>query len=146
MNRDMKNIDFRKLSSEEVKRIRRQIVQLKEMGKTGKEIEELTGVRRSRVSEIWKAYQCNGEAALEMKKRGVRRILFPEEEAEIRETIVNRQPKEFGLPGYLWTMNNVRKYVWYTYQKKLTDRCALNYLHRWGVELSATSRAHSETD
>ena len=57
----MKHISFRKLSNEEVKRIRQQVVRLKEMGKTGKEIEELTGVDRSRVSEIWKTYQCNGK-------------------------------------------------------------------------------------
>lgn len=129
----MKHISFQKLSSEEVKLIRQHVVRLKEMGKTGKEIEELTGVCAQRVSEIWKAYQCNGEAALEAKKRGARRILFPEEEAEIRETIVKRQPKEFGLPGCLWTMNNVRKYVWHTYRKNITDRCASDYMHRWGL-------------
>ena len=131
--RDMKHVSFRKLSNEEVKRIRQQVVRLKEMGKTGREIEELTGLCQSRVSEIWKAYQCNGEAALEVKKRGVQRILFPEEEAQTRETIINRQPNEFGLPGNLWTMNNVCKYVWITYQKKLTDRCASNYMRRWGL-------------
>ena len=129
----MKRISFRELSGEEIKRIRQQVVRLKEMGKTGKEIEQLTGVGQSRVSEIWKAYQCNGEASLEVKKRGVQRILFPEEEAETREIIINRPPKEFGLPGDQWTMSNVRKYVWNTYKKSLTDRCALNYLHRWGL-------------
>ena len=123
----MKRISFRELSGEEIKQIRQQVVRLKEMGKTGKEIEQLTGVGQSRVSEIWKAYQCNGEASLEVKKRGVQRILVPEEEAETREIIINRPPKEFGLPGDQWTMSNVRKYVWNTYKKSLTDRCALNY-------------------
>ena len=62
------------------------------MGKTGKEIEELTGVRQNRASEIWKAYQREGEAALEVNRggrpEGSGRILLPEEEAEIRETIL----------------------------------------------------------
>ena len=40
--------------------VRRQVVRLKEMGKTGKEIEELTGVRQNRASEIWTAYQRSG--------------------------------------------------------------------------------------
>ena len=35
----MKYIDLRKLSSGELKQIRRQVVRRKEMGKTGKEIE-----------------------------------------------------------------------------------------------------------
>ena len=144
----MKHISFQNISREEVKRIRQQVVRLKEMGKTGKEIEGLTGVCPGRVSEIWKAYQCNGEAALEVKKRGVRRIPSPEEEAEIRETIANRQPKELGLPGYLWTMNNVCKYVWQTYQKKLTDWCASNYVHRWGLNCQQPVKcaARLETD
>ena len=133
----MNYIDLRKLSSRELKQIRRQVVCLKEMGKSGKEIEELTGVRQNRASEIWTAYQRSGEAALEVNRggrpEGSGRILLPEEETEIRETIVNRQPKEFGLPGYLWTMNNVSKYVWNTYQKKLTDRCASDYMRRWGL-------------
>ena len=66
----MERVSFQKLSSEEVKRIRQQLVRLKEMGKTGKEIEELTGVRQNRASEIWAAYQREGEAALEVNKGG----------------------------------------------------------------------------
>ena len=61
----MEYIDLRKLSGGELKQVRRQVVRLRVMGKTGKEIEELTGVRQNRVSEIWTAYQRSGEAALE---------------------------------------------------------------------------------
>ncbi len=61
----MKYIDLRKESREGLKQIRRQVVRLKKMGKTGKEIEELTGVRQNRASEIWTAYQREGEASLE---------------------------------------------------------------------------------
>ena len=53
----MEYIDLRKLSKGELKQVRRQVVRLKEMGRTGKEIEELTGVRQNRASEIWTAYQ-----------------------------------------------------------------------------------------
>ena len=53
----MEYIDLRKLNSGELKQIRRQVVRLKELGKTGKEIEELTGVRQNRTSEIWTAYR-----------------------------------------------------------------------------------------
>ena len=48
------------------------------------------------------AYQRNGKAAFEVNRggrpEGAGRILQPEEEAEIRETIVNRLSKEFRLP------------------------------------------------
>ena len=133
----MEYIDLRKLSSGELKQVRRQVVRLKEMGKTGKEIEELTGVRQNRVSEIWTAYQRSGEAALEVNRggrpEGAGRILLPEEETEIRETIINRQPKEFGLSGSLWTLNKVCEYVWKTYRKKMTDGCVSDYMRRWGL-------------
>ena len=133
----MKYIDLRKLSSGELKQIRRQVVRLKEMGKTGKEIEELTGVRQNRASEIWTAYQSRGEAAFEVNRGGrpesAGRILLPEEEAEIRETIMSRQPKEFGIPGYLWTLKKICVYVWKTYRKKMTDGCASDYMRHWGL-------------
>ena len=66
----MEYIDLRKVGREGLKEIRRQVVRLKKMGKTGKEIEELTGVRQNRASEIWTAYQREGESSLERKKYG----------------------------------------------------------------------------
>ena len=68
----IKYIDLRKVGEERLKQIRGQVVQLKKMGKSGKEIEELTGVRQSRASEIWTAYQREGEASLERKRYGRR--------------------------------------------------------------------------
>ena len=50
-----------------LKEIRRQVVRLKKIGKTGKGIEELTGVRQNRASKIWTAYQREGETSLERK-------------------------------------------------------------------------------
>lgn len=82
----MEYIDLRKLNRGELKQIRRQVVRLKKMGKTGKEIEELTGIRQCRASEIWTAYQQEGESSLEPKKRGremgTHLQLTPEEQAE----------------------------------------------------------------
>ena len=133
----MKYIDLRELNSGELKQVRLQVVRLKEMGKTGKEIEEITGVRQNRASEIWTAYKRGGEAALEVNRggrpEGAGIILLPEEEAEIRETIVKRQPKEFGIPGYFWTLKKICTYEWKTYGKKMTDGCASDYMRRWGL-------------
>ena len=66
----MEHIDLRKLNGGELKQVRRQVVRLKKMRKTGKEIEELTGVRQNRGSEIWTAYQREGDRSMEPKKRG----------------------------------------------------------------------------
>jgi len=89
----MDYIDLRKLNSKELKQVRRQVVRLKKMRKTGKEIEELTGVRQNRISEIWTAYKREGDSSLEPKKRGFQKgthmLLTSEEQAEIRETIID---------------------------------------------------------
>ena len=47
----MEYIDLRKVRRGGLKEIRKQVVRLKKMGKTGKEIEELTGVRQNRARE-----------------------------------------------------------------------------------------------
>ena len=133
----MKNIDMRKLGAGELKQVRRQVVQLKEMGKPGKEIEEITGVRQNRISEIWTAYQREGEGTFQPQKRGPKpgknMLLTQKEQAEIRETIVEKTPEEFGLPGSLWTLKKVCAYVWKRYRKKMSDGCASDYMRRWGL-------------
>jgi len=63
----MEYIDLCKLSRDGLKQIRRQVVRIKKMGKTRKEIEELAGVRQNRASKIWTAYQREGKASLERK-------------------------------------------------------------------------------
>lgn len=45
----MEHIDLRKLNASELGQVCRQVVRLKEMGKSGKEIEEITGERRERI-------------------------------------------------------------------------------------------------
>ena len=96
---NMEHIDLRKLNSGELTQVRWQVVRLKKMWKTGKEIEELTGVQQNRVSEIWTVYQREGDGYLEPKKRGFQKghlLLTPEEQAEIRETVITRRPEEFS--------------------------------------------------
>ena len=136
-NRNMEYIDLRKLSTEETKQIRRQVVRLKEMGKTGKEIEEIVGLRPSRISTIWTAYQRNGEVSFLREKSGRKpgsnMILSPEEQSEIREIIVETRPENHGLPGCLWTLKKVCALVQKRYGKDISDGCASDYMRRWGL-------------
>ena len=133
----MEYIDLRKLNKGELKQVRRQVVRPKKMGKTGKEIEELTGVRQNRASEIWTAYQREGDSSLEPKKRGFSKgthlLLTPEDQAEIREMIMTRRPEELGIPGSLWTLKKVCAYVWKKYRKKISDGSVSDYMRRWGL-------------
>ncbi len=120
----MEYIDLRKVGREGLKQIRSQVVRLKKMGKSGKELEELTGVRQDRICEIWTAYQREGKASLERKKYGRRpgthMLLEAGEQAEIREVIVEKMPEGLGIPGELWTLGRTRQYIQNTGQPPYT--------------------------
>ena len=133
----MEYIDLRKVGRDGLKEIRRQVVRLKKMGKTGKEIEELTGVRQNRASEIWTAYQREGESSLERKKYGRKpgshMALTEEEQAEIQKAVAEKTPEDFGITGKLWTLGRTREYIEKTYQKTIKERTLSDYMRRWGM-------------
>jgi len=135
--KDMEYIDLRKVGREGLKQIRRQVVRLKKMGKTGKEIEELTGVRQNRASEIWTAYQREGEASLERKKYGrkpgTHMLLSQEEQDEVQEAVEKKTPADFGLEGYLWTLSRTRRYIKKRFRKEISERSVSDYMRRWGM-------------
>ena len=133
----MEYIDLRKVGREGLKEIRRQVVRLKKMGKTGREIEELTGVRQNRASEIWTAYQREGEASLERKKYGRKpgshMVLSEEEQGTIRKAIEEKRPEDFGITGQLWTLGRTREYIRKEFGKSVNERTLSDYMKRWGM-------------
>ena len=133
----MEYIDLRKVGREGLKEIRRQVVRLKKLGKTGKEIEELTGVRQNRASEIWTAYQREGEASLARKKYGRKpgshMVLTEEEQEKIRKTVAEKTPEDFGITGKLWTLGRTRQYIQKKFHKVVNERTLSDYMKRWGM-------------
>lgn len=130
-------IDLRKVSREGLTQIRRQVVRLKIMGRSGKEIEEIVGVRQNRISEIWSAYRREGEALFEPEKPGRRPgkplILTPEEQEAIREVLVTKKPHELGLEGQAWTLAKAAEYIRGAYHKQVAERTMSSYMERWGL-------------
>ena len=133
----MEYIDLRKMGREGLKEIRRQVVRLKKMGKTGKEIEELTGVRQNRASEIWTAYQREGESSLERKKNGrkpgTHMVLTPEEQKDVQAAIKEKRPEEFGITGKLWSLGRTKQYIQKRLGKVVNERTLSDYMKRWGM-------------
>ena len=121
----MEYIDLRKIGKDGLKEVRRQVVRLKKLGKTGKEIEELTGVRQNRASEIWSAYQREGESSLNRKKYGrkpgTHLILTQEEQEDIRTAIKEKRPEDFGIIGKLWTLGRTRQYIQKRFGKAVNE-------------------------
>ena len=128
---------MRKIGKDGLKEVRRQVVRLKKLGKTGKEIEELTGVRQNRASEIWSAYQREGESSLSRKKYGrkpgTHMILTQEEQEDIRTAIKEKRPEDFGITGKLWTLGRTRQYVQKQFGKAIHERTLSDYMKRWGM-------------
>ncbi len=133
----MEYIDLRKVGKDGLREIRRQVVRLKELGKTGKEIEELTGVRQNRASEIWTAYQREGESSLERKKYGRKpgshMVLTEEEQGNIRKAVDEKIPEDYGITGKLWTLGRTREYIEKQFQKTINERTLSDYMKRWGM-------------
>ena len=125
---------MRKVGREGLKEIRMQVVRLKKLGKTGKEIEELTGVRQNRASEIWTAYQREVEASLERKKYGRKpgshMVLTQEEQENIRKAVEENTPEDFAITGKLWTLGRTRQYIQKQFHKAINERTLSDYMKR----------------
>ena len=79
------------------------------------------------VNAALKAYGAGGLEALKPKARGrktgTKRLLSPEQEAEVRKLICDKRPEQMKMPFALWTREAVRQLI----------------LERFGVELAVRS-------
>ena len=133
----MEKVNLRKVSNEEMFTYKKQVVRLKELGKNGAEIEELTGINKSAVSRIWQTYLRNGIAGIKPKKSGRKKgeaMMFTgEEQRKIRKMLINKAPNQLKLSGFLWTLAKISQYIWDIYRKRVSVRCLSNYMKRWGL-------------
>ena len=146
----MEYIDLRKVGKDGLREIRRQVERLKELGKTGKEIEELTGVRQNRASEIWTAYQREGASSLERKKYGRKpgshMVLTEEEQENIRKAVEENIPEDFGITGKLWTLGRTREYIEKQFRKTINERTLSDYMRRWGMSCQRPAKRARKQD
>lgn len=116
--------------------LRQQAIRLREQGKRANEIASYLGVHRTTVSEWWRQYQHEGEAALHQQKRGNRlgegRTLSSTQEVWIQQVMGEHFPDELNIDSALWT--------WSAVQTLIADECGVEmpirtvgeYLKRWG--------------
>lgn len=133
----MEHIDLRRLNNDELYSVRKQVVRLKKQGRKGSEIEEITGIYQNRISQIWAAYQADGNAGIKPQKSGRKinsqMLLSGEEQKEIRQTIISKAPNQLKMEGFLWTLGKISQYIWKSYHKRVSVRCLSNYMKRWGL-------------
>jgi len=109
---------------------------LKQAGRSGREISEITGLSPEHISRIWRRFQAEGASAIKIKRRGRRsgseRILSPEQEKALRDLMVDKTPDQLKFPFALWTRRAVQVVAEKIFKVELTLRTISNYMKRWG--------------
>jgi transposase len=116
--------------------LRQQAIRLRAQGRRVGEIASYLGVHRTTVSQWWRYYQQQGEAALNQQKRGNRlgegRILSSSEEAWIQQLMLEHFPEQLNIDSALWTRSAVQTLIACECRKKMPIRTVGEYLKRWG--------------
>lgn len=128
--------DIRTLGPEAQHTLRRQVVRLKEAGRSSVEIAEITGLTHQSVNATWRRYQQGGLAAIKPKTRGRglgdKRRLSNEQEKELKHLMLDKTPEQLKFKFALWTRAAVKAVVYKLFQIDLPVRTISDYLKRWG--------------
>lgn len=148
MEKELKT-NAKTLSPEEQFQIRKSIVRLSQQGKKPAEIAEILDVSRRHVESTIKKYREQGFAGIKLKQRGrthgANRSLTPEQEREIRNTIVDKNPEQLRLKGCMWTRKNIAEYIEQKYKISMPLSTLGYYLKRWGFSVQRpTKRAYKQ--
>jgi len=142
--------EARKLSPDEQYQLRKNIVRLLKQGYTPSQIAEILDIGVSTVYKVQKLYNEEGIAGIKLKKRGRRkganRVLTPEQEREVQNWIVDKDPLQLKLPGCMWTRENIRQLIAEKYGIKLPLSTLGYYLSRWGFSVQRPKKQAYKQD
>jgi len=129
----------RSATTEEQYQIRKSIVRLLKIGKSGREIANLLDVSEGHVSNVKKAYNESGIKGIKIGKRGRRtgdkRTLTTNQEWEIKKIIIDQYPEQLKLSGCMWTRENIRDLIKQKYKIIMPLSTLGYYLQRWGFSV-----------
>ena len=60
-------------------------------------------------------------------------VLTAEEQENIRKTVEEKIPEDFGIAGKLWTLGRTRQYIQMQFHKAIKERTLSDYMKRWGM-------------
>jgi transposase len=107
-------------------------------------------VSRQSVNGWVSAYESEGEAALEARRRGRRpreqMLLSDRQQTTICRLIREKNPDQLRLPGFLWTREAVAELIERRYGERLALTTVGNYLRRWGFSPQKPVRRAFEQD
>jgi len=127
------------LSPNEQYQIRRNIIRLSEKGHPSKEIAETLDVSLRLVQATKKAHKEGGLDGIKAGKRGRsfgdKRVLTPEQEKKIRQTIIDKNPEQMKLQCCLWTRRAIHDYIERDFGIDMPLSTLGYYLERWGFSV-----------
>ena len=136
MSRGMEPIDMRKLAPAAQEERRRQVIGLRQRGRTYQAIADQVGLSRTGVFNICQRFAREGLSGLKSKPHGPEpgqgRVLSARQEAAMRKLICTRTPDQVGLPFALWSRAAVRELIAQRCGVRLAVRTTGTYLARWG--------------
>lgn len=140
-----------KLSPEAQYEIRKSIIRLWKKGKKNDEIAETLDVSERHVRSVKKQYSEGGIDSIKPKKRGrsvgEKRILSPEQEKEIQQIIVDKNPEQLKFKDCMWTRKNIAELIYQKYGIKIKPSTLGYYLQRWGFSVQRpVKRAYKQDE
>ena len=145
-----KKPDRRRATTEVRLELRRQMLMLREQGKTHAEIAQITGYRRPYVTAMLKRLSAAPQL-LESMSRGGRpqgslRALTAKEERRAQQLICGKCPDQLTLPFALWTRAAIRELIRREFDIRLSVRGVGEYVARWGYTPQKAARRAYERD
>jgi len=145
-----KKPDRRTASTDVRLELRRQMLWLREQGKTHVEIAAITGYTRTYVSTILKRMKRAPELAATMSRGGrpvgSLRALSAKEERRAQQLICGKCPDQLQMPFALWTRLAIRELIRKEFGIRLSIRGVGEYLARWGYTPQKAARRAYERD
>ena len=136
--------DYRKVAPEVLYEARKTVIRMWKSNKKVEEIMSATDFSQETVYVTIRAYKKGGMQALKPKKRGRRkgekRTLTPAQEKEILSLIVDRNPEQLKLKGWMWTRNSVKDLIKQKYGIDMPIRTVGEYLKRWGLTVQRPAK------
>ena len=99
-------------------------------------VAEICECSPSHVSHTWKKYRKDGVTAVKAVKMGRPRNsgkLSIEQQKEIQKLIVDKNPDQLKLPGFLWDRENVQDLIRRLFKVEIALQNISVYLKKWGM-------------
>lgn len=127
--------DARKLSPAEKETLRKKIVRMMKKHGDVKIAKEMCECSLRHVYNVWKTYCEEGVEGIKAKKVGRKTnsgLLTVEQQKEIQKCLIDKNPEQLKLPGFLWNRSNIQGLIKQLFKVTLTLQAISIYLKKWG--------------